>query len=259
MSWRDEWPGIPGEPIDEESEEADEEEGPYRVALKRSACEVSPAVASRREDAGEIVTYESREAATRKLLDSIDCPVLRLQEAAPNDPAPVDAYLIKGRELKPDPGERGPPQDGWTHQLGAQQVGALAEAVFGAHSDDPPPIVAYAARQLDMDPDAFRVTVEHAPSPVGGEASSRHWHPDFEFRVRRKTADHPYGYDGPVLRRYVAEVKHGSASFGRNQRQAMDRFDAESGPDTDVLVIRVDLDAVPRHYDVTIRTVDELQ
>lgn len=260
MSWRDQWPGIPGEPLDEEP--PPEESGPFRVALKESACEVSPEVAARREAGGEIVTYESRRAAEQKLLESIDCRVLRLQDAAPNDPNAVDAYLIKGRELKPDPDERGPPADGWTHQLEAQQVGALAEALFGAYSYDPPPIVAYAARQLSLDTDEFRVAVEDAPSPIGtpeSKGGNGLWQPDFEFRVRRKTDQQPYGYDGPLLQRYVAEVKHGSTSFGRNQRDQMHRHHAESGPDTAVLIVRVDLEAVPQHYDVTIRTADEIQ
>ncbi|MFD1587375.1 hypothetical protein ACFR9U_10290 [Halorientalis brevis] len=262
MSWKDEWPGVPGEPLDDDDDPAEDESGPFRVALKESACEVSPEVAARREDGGEVVTYESRRAAEEKLLESIDCRALRLQDAAPNDPNPVDAYLIKGRELRPEPDERGPPADGWTHQLDAQQVGALAETLFGAYSYDPPPIVDFAARQLELDPDAFRVAVERAPSPVGtpeSKGGSGLWRPDFEFRVRRKTDQQPYAYDGPLLHRYVAEIKHGSTSFGRNQRDQMVRHHAESDPDTTVLIVRVDLGDVPQHYDVTIRTADALE
>ncbi|MFB6180003.1 MAG: hypothetical protein ABEI77_09800 [Halorientalis sp.] len=133
--------------------------------------------------------------------------------------------------------------------------------MFGAYSYDPPPIVAYAARDLDLDPDQFRVEVEHAPSVVGSPSSDAtgQWYPDFEFRVREKTSRHEYGYDGPVCRRYVAEVKHGATSFGRNQRAQMEGLAAESGPDTAVLVVRVDLGAAPQNYDVRITPVADLQ
>ena len=52
----------------------------------------------------------------------------------------------------------------------------------------------------------------------------------------------------------IAEVKHGSTSFERTQREAMASL-AERDPRTDVLSIRVDLSSVPQSYDCSIRSI----
>lgn len=261
MTWQDEWPGTPYSSGNDEEEEDDL--GPFRVALKSSACEASPVIAELREDSGEIITYESRRAAEQDLLEDGDCEGLQFQQPAPNDPAEVDAYLVKLRDPEPSPTERGPPEDGWTFNMRAQQVGALTEALFHAYGWNPPPIVAYAARDLELDTEEFRVEVNPTPESVGEfefSGGNGRWIPDFEFLVRRRTESHPYGYGGPVIKRYIAEVKHGSTSFERQQRTQMSQLAEDANDDLDVLIIRADLEGTPKTYDLTIRSVaDGLQ
>ncbi|MDQ2055863.1 hypothetical protein [Halobellus sp. H-GB7] len=258
MTWREQWPGEPrGTELDEGDEEGS---GPFRIALKPSACEASPEIAALREESGEVLTYESEGEAAKILVDDIDCPGLQFQAAAPNDPAEVDAYLVKLRDPEPPSTERGPPEDGWTFNMRAQQVGALAEALFQAYGWNPPPIVTYAAKDLGIDPEEFRVQVNPVPDSVGQfefSGGDGTWIPDFEFVVHRRTDDHPFGYGGPVLKRYIAEVKHGSTSFERNQRAQMTQLAHEGGPNLDVLIIRVNLKGAPQTYDLTIRSVAE--
>lgn len=55
MTWREQWPGEPKQP----GNEAEEDEGPFTVALKQSACEASAEIAALREESGEVITYES--------------------------------------------------------------------------------------------------------------------------------------------------------------------------------------------------------
>ncbi len=253
MSWEDQWPGEPYQ-VAEAGRVPDA--SPFRVALKRSACAAAAEIETLRQSAGEVLSYDSRADAVAKLIHAVDCPGLRFQEPAPNDPADVDAYLVKVREPRPDARARGDPSTGWTFDARAQQVGALAEALFDAYRFDPPPIVAYAARDLELDPEDFRVTVDDDPARVGGldPELEGQWHPDVAFVVRERT-DHP-GEGGSVLRRYVAEVKHGSTSFERNQRDGMERLAARDEK-LDVLVIRVDLSGIPQSYDLTIRSLDE--
>src|SRR6056297_2766444 len=215
MSWEEEWPGEPYQ-VAEAGRVPDV--SPFRVALKRSACAAAAEIETLRQSAGEVLSYDSRADAVAKLIHAVDCPGLRFQEPAPNDPADVDAYLVKVREPRPEAAARGDPATGWTFDTRAQQVGALAEALFDAYRYDPPPIVAYAARDLERDPDSFRVLVDDDPERVGGldPELDGAWHPDVAFTVRDR--DEGGDDDGRVLKRYVAEVKHGSTSFERNQR-----------------------------------------
>ena len=250
MSWEDEWPG---EPYHVSGEGKIPDRSPFRVALKPSACAAAPAIETLRESAGEVLSYTGRAEAVEKLVHGVDCQGLRLQAPAPNDPADVDAYLVKVKSPPPSPTSRGDPARGWTFDTDAQQVGALAEALFTASSVDPPPIVDYAARDLDLDPRDFRVLVDDDPARVGGLDPSvdGQWHPDVAFEVRELVDEETVG---SVLKRYVAEVKHGSTSFERNQRAGMERL-AERDDRLDVLVIRVDLSGIPQSYDLTIRLV----
>ncbi|WP_254525607.1 hypothetical protein [Natrinema caseinilyticum] len=257
MSWRDQWPGLPREPETESTEKTTAE---FRVALKSSACELAAEIAALRDESGAVATFESRAEAESELLEGDDRDTLRFQRPAPNDPDVVDTYLVAISDPEPEPTERGPPEHGWTFAMRAQQVGALAESVFSAYSWNPPPLVSYAAADLGLEPDAFRVEVDPSPGSVGRserDGGDGRWLPDVEFIVRRRNELHPDGYEGPVIKRYLAEVKHGSTSFERHQRTRMARLAAEAGADLEVLVIRVDLEGAPQTYDLTIRTVSE--
>ena len=258
MTWEEEWPGTP---YQRRGSEEKGQTGPFTVELKPSACEGVERIATFRSDHGEVVSFPSRGAAERTLVDESDGRGLRLQSAAPNDPDDVDAYLVKVRTPEPDPGERGPPADGWTFSLRAQQVGVLAESLFAAYSWNPPPIVAYASRDLALDPDEFRVEVDRTPSSVGRfdrDEEGGTWVPDFGFYVRRCTSRRAHGSSGSVIKRYVAEVKHGSTCFERNQRRRMEKLAAETDDSLDVLIVRVDLEGIPQSYGLSIRSIREL-
>ena len=243
MGWREQEPDVP---------ETDLE--PFTVALKDSACDASAKAARLREQCSEYITYDSERAARSDLLDP-DRPSLRFQSPAPNDPADVDAYLVKVREVDPAPDDRGPAREGWEFNMTAQQVGALSEALFDAYRYDPPPIVAYVAKDLNMDPDAFRVVVNPDDSPsIPSSDGMGHWRWDAHFTVHRRTEESPSWQQGPLLKQYLAEVKHGSTSFERNQRAEMERI-AQDVPDVDVLVIRINLDGTPQTYSLTIARV----
>lgn len=250
MGWRDQWPGTPTD--HGEQSDPDPDEAPFTVALTDAACEASATVAELREQRGEHVTYDSRRAAETDLLDP-DRPGLRFQAPAPNDPTDVDAYLVKLRDPDPAPADRGPASGGWEFAATAQQVGALAEALFAAYRYDPPPIVAYVARDLDLAPDAFRVVVDPDDAPRIPPAIEDRWRWDVHFAVHRRTPD--AGGRGPLLRHYLAEVKHGGASYERAQRATMERI-AREVPNVAVLAIRVDLEGVPQTYSLTIDAVE---
>lgn len=256
MSWEEEWPGEPYQ-VAEAGRVPDA--SPFRVALKPSACSAAAEIETLRQSAGEVLSYDSRADAVAKLIHAVDCPGLRFQEPAPNDPAAVDAYLVKVREPRPEAAARGDPATGWTFDTRAQQVGALAEALFDAYRVDPPPIVAYAARDLELDPESFRVIVDDDPDRVGGldPDLDGQWHPDVAFDVREGRDADASADSGRVLKRYVAEVKHGSTSFERNQRDGMLRL-ADRDDKLDVLLVRVDLSAIPQAYDLTIRSIGEV-
>lgn len=236
----------------------------FRVALKDSACAAVPRVAGLREQRGEYVAFDSSRAAAAALLDP-DRPSLRFQAPAPNDPADVDAYLVKLRDPDPAPDERGPASEGWECRMTANQVGALCESLFTTYRYDPPPFVAYVARDLGLSPDEFRVHVDpDDPPPVDrSTGGAGRWQWDVHFAVRRLTPDSPFGDDstpgdvglpgddGSPVRHYLVEVKHGSTSFERDQRAEMERI-AREVPNVVVLVVRIRLDGAPRTYDLTI-------
>lgn len=253
MAWRDAWPVAEG---DQDPGYEYLPTGPFRVAIKDSACRADPELSELREEQGEIIEFESNLEAKRTLIEGRGLEGLGFQKPAPQDPQDVDAYLVLLPDSDPDPEERGPAEEGWRFRMSANQVGALSEALFDAQPSNPPPIVAYACRDLSLEADEIRVEVNRAPEAVGKlefYGGDGRWLPDFEFVVRRVPDGSSSGRGGPVLKRYIAEVKHGSASFERHQRERMRELAEEAGEDTDVLVIRVELIGAPQEYGVRIR------
>lgn len=229
---------------------------PIRIAIKNSACEADTDLAQLREASGAIIQFESIQAAHRALIKGRQLEGLRFQRPAPNDPADVDAHLVWVGEPDPMPMERGPPEEGWTFQMTAKQVGALSGALVGSYSWNPPPIVAFVSRERDLELDQFKIEVKHPKSSVGSPQSAGGngmWIPDLEFVVRGVTDEHPYGYGGPVLKRYLAEIKHGSAAFERHQRDRMVELADDAQTEIAVLVIRVFLEGAPQTYRIRIR------
>ena len=222
------------------------------MALEPSAREADPEIAALREEAGEVVGFDTRTAAERALVEP--ATALYLQGPAPDDPRP--STPTSWRRTSPDPAPRSARR---RRRAGRSTPGpdrsAVSRTLFGACAYDPPPVVAYAARELGVDPAEIRVDVDGDPSAVAGDpdGDGGEWVPDLAFVVRR--AGNP-AYGAPVLARYVAEVEHGSASFERGQRAAMTRL-AMRRRDLDVLVIRVDLEELPRSYDVSIRALEK--
>lgn len=250
MDWIIEWP------VGEDDEGGYEylPSGPIRVAIKDSACRADSNLADLREEHGETIEYESDLEAHRKLIEGRGLDGLRFQQPAEADPDDIDAYLVWVGEPDPEPAERGPPDQGWSFRMTANQVGALSEALFDAQPSNPPPIVAYACQALEVKSEQIRVEVNRNPDPVGelkyfgGDGI---WSPDFEFVVRR--VSDALGRRGPILKRYIAEVKHGSTSFERHQRARMIELAEDEHADVDVLEIRVDLDGAPQGYEIWVR------
>ena len=229
--------------------------GAFRVAIKDSAVETNSDVAQLRQT-GEIVEYDSRsqaEAVARKVSESGEGPV-RLQRAAPNDPADVDAYLVAAPEQHKHTPVKA--HDGaWTFGVTANQYGALGELLlttggtpaleyFVQEDLGPYPSEAVAdAVNLDLRTDPKEFDWETLCAPVDGERAR--WEPDCELRV--------WAGHSEILHRYFCEIKTGDSSFERHQQETM-RAVAEVA---DVLKIRVRVEELPEQYTVRLYRVGE--
>lgn len=224
---------------------------PYRVAIQDSAIRTNESVRTYHDTHGDVVEFPSKddaeEAATR-FSNEGDRPV-RIQRVAPQDSREVDAYLIAApnrRIRNPD----GSLEDGYTFDVGAQQYGAIGEALILSYRSNPPALLPFIREDID----AFEATtdlsvaVDSNPDPISIDSSDggtrKTWLPDCSVTA----------YDGAQQRAistYVCEIKTGRASFERGQRAVMQ----ETATTQNVLAIRIDISGLPETYTVKISKV----
>ena len=224
-----------------------DESTPYRVAVKDSAKDDNEAVRRFASENGDVVAFDSKAQATQrasKLSEDGAAPV-KIQRVSAMDPADVDAYLVgwpKRRKRDPD----GSVAAGLTFDTGANQYGALGEALVCSPETNPPLLTHYAERDPAVPDDAeLRVELDTDPEPVlVDERAGRQWHPDCRAEVL-------VGSRRQLVREYHCEVKAGDGSFERSQREGMKRK-AREAP---VLKIRVDVSELPQSYTAWVRQI----
>ncbi len=219
----------------------------YLVAIKESAIQRNAAASAYVADNDRRVPLASRaaaEALADRLSEAGETPV-RVQRAAPNDAADVDAYLVPAPDRRVH--EPAVTDDGTlVFDVGANLYGALGEALVAGSGDKPPLLTYYAARDLDLPRDALEVDVtagEKFAVPTSDGAGR--WQPDCVATVRRVGGD-------AVIAEYWCEVKAGDAALERSQREAM----RQRATDVTVLLVRVDLEDLPDRYAATVEAVD---
>lgn len=223
----------------------------YELSIKPGALEVNEALVKGQEEHGDVVTFESREQA-EVFADHLSARDgdLRVQAAAPNDPADVDAYLLA--DHSPSITEPASVEDDTlTFDVGANLYGSLGEAVVlaGPHS---PAIEHFVENDLaDVDfRDGLRVRVTRGEfvSFEGLYGEHSRWLPDCRVEARD-------GWRDPPVEEYWCEIKTGNASFERTQVAAM----RELAKDARVLKIRVLIDDLPQQYSVRIHEVEPVE
>jgi hypothetical protein len=257
-----------------------------RVEIKHSAAEVDSSLSEPIATGNARQRFPSVEVAREELATH---PEVQIASAEHNPDWP-DYYVVKGRPPKPEPGERGPAAAGWEFQARGNEVGEVAETLLTGVGRRPDPIVAYAVRDLGQPEDGLRFQqADHlshfATLPEVADENTRWtpgedsvvWKPDGVFAVYdtpaiREYQDETGGHFWPggtltrdrperrteaeertLLRVYAVEIKHDSASFGRDQRAAMNAL-AEADDDRLVpLLARVTIEDLPQNYGVRIR------
>ena len=234
-----------------------EESAGFRVAIKPSAVDASDAAQGLIERQGEVIQFDSRDAAEAEAARLSDGEGVRLgiQRAAPQDPTDVDAYLVP----TPDRNTHTPLEsvDGrHTYETTAAQYGALGEALICSYRSNPPPLVRYIREDLtdaavgepDLD-DRLWVDLDGDPDPVvvtnERQVTRLRWIPDCVAYARDRVSGEPF-------ERYCCEIKTGDASFQRDQAAVM----AYHATVATVLKIRLDVDTLPEKYTVRIERVE---
>ncbi|CAI50784.1 uncharacterized protein NP_6008A (plasmid) [Natronomonas pharaonis DSM 2160] len=229
----------------------------FRVVIKKSALEANDAARRLCDKEGDCVAFDSEKEAEEMAAELTRDATgeIKIQQAAPNDPADVDAYLVhfpKQRKRTPD----GSLQKGWTFDTTANQYGAIGETLITAPGT---PAVKHFVKQdlgpLPSDEVGSRIRTEVKTdkeefdwetlrSAVANDWIN--WTPDCEIRVL-------IGYPPAQVHQYFCEIKSGDASFERNQQGAMDA----ASKNVDVLKIRVTLEGLPNEYSVKFRRVGD--
>ncbi|WP_265111907.1 hypothetical protein [Halosolutus halophilus] len=235
---------------DSESDDRPPEE-PFVLELKPSTRERNPAVDAIAADGGRLLEFDSRveaEAFAARMTGEGGVRV-RLQAVAPQDETTADAYLvpqpIRHRDAPIDPDATT-----WAFQPGANQYGAIGQALMTTPRTNPPALTYYVRQDLGIDDEGgLRVRLRE-PSVVTArtaDGARARWLPDAVAEATREST-------GALLRTYCCEIKTGNASFERQQATVMERKAAEPG--TTVLQIRVEIDALPDEYGVRIHEVE---
>ncbi|MFD1514464.1 hypothetical protein [Halomarina rubra] len=226
MSWRDSWP--------EGGPDTDE----ITVEIKSSATRDCGTVRTYVDDHGSKLTFSNKNKARQELMSHTTTAELALQPVAPQDPANVDWYLVSRGQHGLSAFERPPPEEGWTFNPTANQYGALGEALFTATPHGTKPLKQYARRDLGID-DRLKVEIDSDPSVISNSAGM--WLPDFSATVGLRR--------GPVIQRYLCEVKTGSGELERTQAETMLEH-SDSGSDDRILQIHATIEKLPDEYTV---------
>lgn len=227
---------------------------PFIVEIKPSATETNRAVAELAEGEGELLEYVSRQEAELHVdnLTEQGGGRVALQKVAQSDSTSADVYLVSRPErnvwtpVDPD-------ADTWVFGVGANQYGAIGEALIKTPGGSPPALKNFIERDVDCEEDAelhISMREDMAQSKyhdTRGRPRYKNWLPDCVVEVEK-------GYPGELIREYWCEIKTGNSSFERNQVEWMEQKASESG--ITVLKIRVGLDDLPDQYSVRFDKVD---
>ncbi len=222
---------------------------PFVLELKTSACERNAAVGAIAAEEGRRLEFGSRqEAAAFADEMTTDGGVrVRLQAVAPQDETRADAYLIP-RPVRYRDEPIDPDATTWAFQPGANQYGAIGQALVTTPRTNPPALSYFVRRDLGIDGADLTVRLRD-PDAVTmrlADGTKARWDPDAVAEARREST-------GATLRTYVVEIKTGDASFEREQRAIMER--KATAPNVSVLQVRVEVDDLPDEYGVRIREV----
>jgi hypothetical protein len=220
----------------------------FSVAIKPDALEVNQSLVEIRDEYSDTITFASRAKAEAFAAQvSATGGDLRIQAAAPNDPAAVDAYLLADHQPSvAEPASVG--GDTWTFDVGANLYGALGEAVVTGGPTSP--ALEYFVEQ-DLADRAFehglrvRIADGEFVSFSEGESDGGRWMPDCRIEARD-------GWRDRLIETYWCEIKTGDASFERTQIEAMRQLAREER----VLKVRVLIDDLPKRYAARIHEVD---
>jgi len=217
----------------------------YRVSVKNSAIDANQAVADL-ADRGRVIECDSRaDAESLAARHGTAGAPIRIQNAAPQDPADVDGYLISDPERYiAEPKDTDTP--GLTFDVGPNQYGELGEALVCGSYGLSRGLKHYVYEDLDgVNEESHRIRAITDPDLPDDKASGVSWSPDCEIRVYPQK-------DIRLVQQYFAEVKAGGGSFERNQVSGMGAV----ARDYDVLKIRLVLKDLPDEYTLRINHVN---
>jgi hypothetical protein len=218
----------------------------YTVTVNGGALEVNERLETAVDAHGRTLEFGTRTQAElyTEWLSTGDRS-LRLQAAAANEPADVDAYLLASH----DPSVSEPvdtDDESLTFDVGANLYGALGEALL---LDGPKPYALRYVVRRDLGisesefEERFAMQIDRGTtiSLDDDDGSVNRWIPDCTITVRD-------GWEGPLVERYYCEIKTGDASFQRSQMAAMQ----ELAKSERVFKIRVRIDSLPEQYSLRV-------
>ena len=222
----------------------------YQVEVKPGALDANSALRDAVDEHARILAFGTRSNAEvyAAQLSTAGGP-LKVQAAAPNDPAEVDAYLL----AEHDPSIDEPASvegETVTFDVGANLYGTLGETILtGTPKPNALEWFVRRAQGIDGDDASDGVTVDvETDCVVALDDSSGDrlvWNPDCKLLVRD-------GQSGERLERYYCEIKTGNASFERAQLATMKAL----ARDERVLKIRMLIDELPDRYSLRIQEVE---
>lgn len=260
----------------------------FLVAVKRSAVERNAAVAAAVGGEPATLSYESRAAAAAAAREfAADAGPVRLQQVAPQDDTAADAYLVGAARYDDSPPEL-PAAAGWTFGVGADEYGALGEALLTAGDGVSRPVRQFVAADLAPHEAGGRDraetgngggdgsrggTITRSETTVRGDTTDA----DEARRTRQRLAEqldvtveaspepvtvpgesgawHPdlridARHRGTLVATYDCEVKTGEGDVERNQRSIAERVADERN----VVIARVLVDDLPETFEVSFHT-----